>query len=97
MINLRHFPIHLYTYVFGAASLGFSASQAMQEPSTRTLITIAVSSAMTMAGYRFMRPYMAAAREAIKADQEAKAQRAAPAPAPEEIQPAEGAKDDTGV
>ena len=95
MLNLRFFPIQLYTFVFGAAGLGFSAAQAMQQPTTRTLIAIIVFSAMTLAGYRFMRPFMAAARAAIKAAQDEQAARAVAVP--DAIQPVEGAKDDTGV
>lgn len=95
MINLRFFPIQLYTFVFGAAGLGFSASQAMQEPTTRTLIAIIVFSTMTLAGYRFMRPFMAASRAAIKVAQDEKA--AASAAVPEAAQALEGARDDAGV
>lgn len=65
MNNLRTLPVKIYTYVLGAAGLGFTVSQAMVEPTTGTLIATLVFSSMTMAGHFLLKPTMKDARAAI--------------------------------
>ena len=66
-MNFRRFPVALYTYVFGAAGLGFSAGLILDNPSSFTLVTTSVSSVLTITGYFLTRPYMREAKAAIKA------------------------------
>lgn len=66
-MNYRRFPIALYSYVFGAAGLGFSAALILQEPTMLSLITTVVSGILTITGYGLTRPYMRNAKSDITA------------------------------
>ena len=64
-MNFRRFPIALYSYVFGAAGLGFSVALILQEPTTTSLITTIVSASLVIIGYILTRPYMRDAKSDI--------------------------------
>ncbi|QOU76423.1 hypothetical protein JAB4_059230 (plasmid) [Janthinobacterium sp. HH102] len=64
-MKFRYFPIKLYIYLFGAAGMGYTTCQAMQEPTTKTLIFLFIFSLMMLSGHFFMRPMIKKAKEEI--------------------------------
>jgi hypothetical protein len=71
----RWFPIRLYTYVFGAGIFGWGVGTGMQAPGTDSLLALFVGAVLVVLGYRFMRPFIAAAKDEIKALDAARAER----------------------
>jgi hypothetical protein len=64
-IRFRWFPIRLYSYVIGAGVFGWGIGTGMESPGTGSLIALLAGTGLTVAGYRWMRPYMNLARAEI--------------------------------
>lgn len=62
---LRWFPWALYSYVFGAAALGWGIGVGMFQPSLSTLIALLIGCALCVFGFVGMRPYMREARASV--------------------------------
>lgn len=69
----RWFPIRLYIYVFGAGIFGWGVGTGMQSPGTDSLLALLLGAVLIVLGYRFMRPFIAAAKGEIKALEAARA------------------------
>lgn len=68
---LRRFPWKLYSYVFGAAALGWGVGVDMSGSIKGSLIALLIGFVLCLIGYFGMRPYMRESSASI--DQEARA------------------------
>jgi hypothetical protein len=67
---LRRFPWKLYSYVFGAASLGWGIGVDMPASLKESVTALVVGFVLCMIGFVGMRPYMRAS--ALSIDEQAK-------------------------